>query len=120
MKKRDIVFILALTLIGVTGIFLTSGREGASKAYIYVNGALYGQYDLSDDTGIHIEGDSGIENDIRIENGSIRVLHATCPGQDCVHTGSIGKDNESICCAPAGVLIIVKSDETGEFDAVTK
>ena len=119
MKKRDMVLILILLIVSAAGLVPVYKDRSAGDAYIYVNGSLYGQYDLSDDTDIHITGNEGIVNDIEISEGSIHMRSATCPDKLCVKCGRISRNNESICCAPAGILIIIRSDK-GEFDAVTK
>ena len=48
------------------------------------------------------------------------MLSAGCPNKLCVRSGRISLDKECICCAPEGILIVVRSDKAGEYDAVTK
>ncbi len=120
MKKRDIILILILILISSCGIFFSFSNRSEGDAYIYVSGQLYGTYDLSEDQSIHIVSPSGIVNDIEISDNGIYMRNATCPGKQCMQCGRISRNNESICCAPAGLIIIVRSSEEPEYDAVTR
>jgi len=121
MKKRDMVLIILLLVFSAAGMVAFSGRTAkGADAYIYVGGQLYGKYDLSVDNEIHIAGENGIINDIAISDNSIYMKNATCPGRQCVACGHISRNNESICCAPAGLLIVVLSEDESEYDAVTK
>ena len=120
MKKRDIILIAVLMMLSLVGLIAVYNDNGAGKAYIYVKGVLYGQYDLDDPQSIHIENDMGIINDIEIADGAVRMKRATCPLKECVKCGSISRNNESICCAPSQVLIIIRSEKDREYDAITK
>ena len=67
-----------------------------------------------------VANDNGMVNEIEISDGSIFMRSANCPDKLCVKSGHISLDGESICCAPAGILIVVRSETGGEYDAVTK
>lgn len=119
MKKRDIMLILMILFVSVAGLlFVLPGRE-EGMAYIYVGNSIYGKYDLSDEQTIRIENDNGIVNIIEIKDNSIRMKDATCPNRFCVDSGPISRNNESICCVPAGVMIVIRNED-GDYDAVTK
>ena len=118
MNRKDIILSAVLLAVAVILLYAAHNGEGAT-ASVYVNGSLYGTYDLSVPCDIHLE-NNGIINDIAISDGGIYVKDATCPGKQCVKTGKIHLNNESICCAPAGVLIVVHSDTGSELDAITK
>ncbi len=120
MKKRDMVLILVLVLVSAVFIIMTGFGSQGGYAYIYSDGRLYGCFDLSEDTEIQIKSDNGIVNDIAISDGSIYMKNATCPGKQCMACGHISRDNETICCAPAKLLIIVRSEEESVYDAITK
>ena len=120
MKKQDII--LAIVLLLAAGVFLIPSftKKETGDAYIYTGGELYGIYDLSVATDIHIVNDNGIVNDIEISNGTVRMKNATCPGKQCMAAGYISRNNESICCAPAGLIIVIRSSREDGYDAVTK
>ena len=118
MKKRDIVLILILLVISLCVIIPSLFQKDTGEAYIYVNGELYASYDLSAVRDIHIEAGNGIVNDISIADNSIYMKDATCPDRICVHQGPISRNNESICCAPAGLLILIRSKDDTGYDAI--
>ncbi len=119
MNKRDIVLFAVIVVVSaVLYIPFLHGEKG-SYACIYVNGELYGKYDMTLAQDIDIT-NNGITDNIVISEGCIYMKDASCPGRQCVHSGRISRNNESICCAPAGVLIVVVNDEDGEFDAITR
>ena len=120
MKKRDCILICVLLAVSVISVLLFWPGDKADRAYIYVGDSLYGIYDLSDDGIIRIANDNGMVNEIEISDGSIFMRSANCPDKLCVKSGRISLDGESICCAPAGILIVVRSETGGEYDAVTK
>lgn len=120
MKKRDMILIIVLVLVSVAFLIPVMAKEGTGDAYIYVRGELYGVYDLSDDTNIRIDNGKGLINEIEIADNAIFMKEATCPGKQCVNSGRISRNNESICCAPAGILIVIRSDRTSEYDAITQ
>ena len=120
MKKRDIVLISFFILISLAALVFTGGRDEHGVAYIYVSDQLMGVYDLNEPEVIRIKGVDGICGDAVIENGSIYIRDMTCPYRECVKCGRISKEHESICCLPAQVLIIVRSEERSGYDAITK
>ncbi len=120
MKKRDLVLIAILIIIPAVFIAARhSGRRGAS-AYVYTGSTLYGVYDLAEHQEFTIESENGIINEIAVDDDGIYMKRATCPNRLCVKCGHIRNNNESLCCAPSGVLIVIRSDKEGEYDAVTK
>ncbi len=119
MKKRDIILILSILLLSLSGAAFAMPVGDVGNAYVYVGGDLYGCYDLSQDMTFSIDNGNGISNVIEIIGGRIRMKEATCPGNDCVHCGYISRSGESICCAPAGIVIVIRQKD-GDYDAITK
>lgn len=120
MKIRDIILIVILVFVSLAGLITGLPGQDTGDAYIYVKNRLYGRYSLSDDRDITIKNENGIINEIVIRDNSIYMKDANCPNRLCVQTGRIRHENESICCVPSGVLIVIRSSEKGEYDAVTK
>ena len=120
MNKRDMILISSILIIAALSYIGLNYGKDAGVAYIYTNGRLYGTFDLSVPQKIHIEGDNGTVNDIEIADGSIFMKYANCSGQQCVNTGRISRNNESICCAPAGIVITVRAAKESDYDAITK
>ena len=120
MKKRDIILIFALILVSVAFLIPVWAQDTSGDAYIYVKGQLYGRYGLSEDKVITIDDGNGLVNNIEISGNEIFMRDATCPGKVCVKSGRISRNKESICCAPAGILIVIRSDEDTGYDAITQ
>ncbi len=120
MRSKDWILITIYVAAAIIGNLLTFSRDNGGNAYIYVSGQLYGVYPLSESEDIIIESEDGIRNDIRIDDGSIYMKDATCPYRECVRTGRISRDGETICCLPAKVMVVVRSEEEALYDAITK
>ena len=52
---------------------------------------------------------SSVVNFIAVSDGAIAFTHSNCPGQDCVHSGSIHSTGRSLVCLPNRVEIRVVS-----------
>lgn len=109
MKKRDLIFALAVILISVAyflGIKLFAVK--ADTVRIMVNGELFCEKPLSENCVIDICG----TNTAVIENGSVYMKSADCPDKLCVHQGKIYDSSKKIICLPNKVVIEVtkKSD----------
>ena len=119
MKKLDYIIIglfllIAFILWGVSGFNL----EGGNKVRITINGQLYGEYSLFDDSCIDID-EGNIHNRIIIKDGYVYMDESSCSNKICVKQGKINNSGESICCAPNGLIVSVISEENGEYDAIT-
>ena len=95
--------------------FLPGDREPAAYAEIYLDGQLYKTVALSEGQTFVIEG--LYRNEITVENGNIAFTASDCPGQDCVHSGSIHSTGRSLVCLPNRVEIRVVS-KTDDVDFV--
>ena len=121
MKKADFYLIIAILLFGIIGLIFFNGfKEQGSVVTVYVNGQIHGSYNLNDDSEIEIIDNDNICNVIAISKGQVCMKYANCPDGICVNQGYIKNNNESICCAPNKVLVVVSSDIEGEFDAITR
>ena len=106
-----LVMILA---IGVGLLFLPSS-EGAedSVVQIYQDGQLIREIPLTSDETIAITGK--YENTLVIHEGSVAITHSTCPGADCVHSGSISKAGRSLVCLPNALEIRITGAQEIDF-----
>lgn len=99
---------VALALVS-GGIYLFGGHDGTVAA-IYIDGELYDTIDLAAVVmpyEVTIQTDSGY-NTLRVSHGSIEVAQADCPGQDCVHQGSISDGLIPIVCLPHRMVIQIE------------
>ncbi len=115
-----IATLLALSLAGCLLVWLLS--RGGTVANIYLDGELVRSIDLARlDEGFpfSVEGPAGA-NTIQAEPGRIRVSHADCPDQVCVHQGWISSAAVPIVCLPNRLVIEITTHSAQEdLDAVT-
>ena len=55
---------------------------------------------------------------VTLNKAGVRVSESDCPGQDCVHTGTITRAGQSIVCLPEQVVVQLSGGGTGGPDAV--
>ena len=111
MKRKTLFWILLLAAVALLagGYYALSGG-GGSVAAVYIDGELYGTYDLSAVVipyEVRIETERGY-NTIRVSRGAVEVAEADCEGQDCVRQGQIHDDLIPIVCLPHRVVIQIE------------
>ena len=107
-KKFDILLyglVLGLFLFSLT-IFI-GGRNNQNIVEISVNGNIVETKNLQENCTIDIQGKAALQ----IENGSVRMLHSTCPDQICIKKGGIKIENDAIICIPNQIIIRIKEDK---------
>lgn len=118
MKKNDYILIgIILLVAGV--LFLLFGRnlnKDAGVVQITVDGKVRGEYRLSSDQEIDIDG----TNKLIIKDGKADMVWADCPDKVCVNQNPISKNGESLVCLPNKVMVTVESDDGNEVDAIVK
>ena len=100
---------VVLLAIGVLFFFLPSNQYQASEAQIYLNGQLLKTIDLQEDQVFTIA--DLYTNQITVKDQSIAITASNCPGQDCVHSGSIHSSGRTLVCLPNGLEIRIISGE---------
>lgn len=94
--------------------FLPKPGTSAGQAQIYLNGELVQTVDLTKDQTFVIS--NRYRNVITVSDGTIAITDSDCPGQDCVHSGSIRNPGRSLVCLPNGLEIrIVASEADVDF-----
>ena len=102
---------LVITLaLSVMLCFLPKGQQKTSQAQIFLNGELIKTVSLNEDQTFLVE--ALYSNQITVKNGTISFTSSNCPGQDCVHSGSIHHAGRSLVCLPNKVEIRVVSAES--------
>lgn len=102
-----IVIVLAISVILC---FLPQNSESAAVAQIYLNGELVKSVKLEQDQTFVIA--DKYSNEITVADGKITVTASDCPGQDCVHSGSIHNAGRILVCLPNGLEIRVLSEQS--------
>lgn len=116
MKTRSWILLFALTALLCAGIslYLFSDTAGADTAYVYSDGTLVLTLDLQQDGEYPVMYGSE-QNILRVENGKIAVISATCRSQDCVKRGFAGS-GAPIVCLPNRLVITFSAEPT--YDAM--
>lgn len=110
---------LAVALVAVTAVivmlcFLPGSNDPAAVAQIYLDGKLVKTVPLSKNQTFIVA--DRYSNEITVKDGAISFTASTCPGQDCVHSGSIHSTGRSLVCLPNRVEIrVVSADADVDF-----
>ena len=110
-RKGDLIAIAAVIVIALAVLlcFLPRNSDEPVYAQIYLNGQLVKTVALDQDQSFVIE--DRYRNEITVSGGNISITAADCPGQDCVHSGSIHAPGRVLVCLPNGLEIRVLSGE---------
>ena len=111
--KGDYLAIGIVLLLAVAVIlgFLPVQNTPAAHAQIYLNGRLHKTVLLDQDTTFAVT--DQYTNKITVKNGAIAFVDSDCPGQDCVHSGSIRTTGRSLVCLPnrVEIRVIARTDD---------
>ena len=110
-RKGDllaIVLVLALAVL-VMVCFLSGKKASSGEAVIHLDGEKIQTVDLTENQTFVVEG--RYRNEITVSDGEISVTDSNCPGQDCVHSGSISTQGRILVCLPNGLEIRITSAE---------
>ena len=119
-KKADVILLAALIVIGAAGLLAArpAGQPGMS-VIITVDGVQTDSLDLSADQSVRIDTQYG-SNLITVENGTVFVSEADCPGKDCISLGKISSPGQIIVCLPHHLMIKVVGQDADAPDAVVR
>lgn len=108
----DCILIAALiALAAISYIILNMGKPEGHTVIIRENGEVYGEYPLSVNAEIDVDGLLTVV----IEGGGVYVKNAVCPDKLCERKGKISKGGEAIVCLPGNVSVEISG---GEYDFV--
>lgn len=109
MKKKDVILIGVVLLIAVISLVVMKlVTTGGTKVVITQHGEVYGTYDLNKDKVIYIESEEGT-NTVKIQDGSVQMIEASCPDQICVHSAPLRLDQPGvIVCLPHELIVEIK------------
>ena len=118
-RNKVAVLILILIVILSAGALVLRGALTSCKktAVIYQNGEIIREIDLDkvdEPMEFTITGDNGQTNEVRAENGRIRITSASCPDKICVHQGWIENGVVPIVCLPNKVTIEIRGGDSAD------
>ncbi len=98
-------------------VILSPGSSGDKTAVITSEGEIVEEIDLngvSEPYEFTIENSSGGTNVVRVENGMIAVIDASCPDKVCMERGFIENGALPIVCLPNELSITIsRADKEG-------
>lgn len=98
-------------------VILSPGSSGDKTAVITSEGEIVEEIDLNDVSEPYeftIENSSGGTNVVRVENGMIAVIDASCPDKVCMERGFIENGALPIVCLPNELSITIsRADKEG-------
>lgn len=110
-RKGDLIAIACvLALAGTLALVLLPRLSSGSDLMVevYQNGRLIRQIPLHEDASFTVSG--AYENTVQIKDGTVHVSEASCPGNDCVHSGRISRSGQSIICLPNKLEIRISGE----------
>jgi len=123
MKRSDRITAVVLAVaVGVVMIlaFLVHRAQGVT-ALVRVDGATIKTLDLTSTSPqtMTVQGVFGPVEIATDGKGSVRVTHATCPDQVCVHTQPAHSPGEQIICVPNHLIIVIEGNRS-DIDALAQ
>ena len=113
-KKADILLLVILLLIGAASLAFALGGSGeGNTAVVTVDGDEAARIPLTEERWESTVETTYGTNVFLIENGSIRMEEADCPGGDCMRFAPISRSGQVIICLPHHMTVTVEgaSDE---------
>lgn len=113
LKRRDLLFILGLLLLGGLLLYFFWPRLLPAKPVAVVT-IGYGEEQavrripLSEDA--HIEIDAELPVHLVVEDGGIRFVDSVCPDHLCEGFGILRHEGDWASCLPAGVTLRVEEE----------
>lgn len=122
-KKNLKWALMFLLLIGISMfvLFIHKQSSGTAKtAQIIQDGEVIRTVDLQNVRELYefeITSENGGTNTVRVENGKIGIIHASCPDKICVKQGFITNGVLPIVCLPNKLSVVV-TDGRNDLDAM--
>ncbi|MCM1183629.1 MAG: NusG domain II-containing protein [Roseburia sp.] len=121
VRKKDGILIACVIVIAAV-LALLRPRDAGKRLRITIDGAVYGEYMLSEDQTIELYSKWGY-NQVIIREGAAYMASADCPDRYCVAHEPISKGGQAIICLPHRLVAEVLAAENGmadEVDAVSQ
>lgn len=121
LRKNDGILIATVIILAAALMLIQRLRSGEGEyVRITVDGAVYGEYPLSEDQIIEVCGAWGY-NQVVISAGAVSVAEADCPDRYCVaHTPASGSGQTIICLPHKMTVTVLGREAAPEIDAVSQ
>ena len=117
LKPRwmDAIPIVCILLIAGLLMWFLAGQATSSAGAtvnIWQDGTLIESHPLYPESPITITISDAYTNVIVIDNGTVSFTQSDCPGEDCVHSGSISHSGQTLVCLPNRVSVTITAADT--------
>lgn len=115
----DVLVVLAVLLFAAAVTLTLPAQNGQKlEVRVTVDGQVVLERQLSDLVEpIRFTVDEPHPLVLEIFADGVRVVETACPGEDCLHMGTISQAGEQIVCLPNRLVVTLKGN-TSSFDAV--
>ncbi|SCH36504.1 MULTISPECIES: NusG domain II-containing protein [unclassified Romboutsia] len=123
MKRKDIFLVISAVFM-IIALFIVNNIINKAKLdaiEIYVNNEIYKTISINSEEDLDVRvGDN--YNHIKVHDGGVEIVEASCKDKVCVHSGFINKPSERIVCMPNKVVIKIKTsrDKNNKEDIISK
>ncbi len=97
--------------------FATSSTDNVVN--IFIGKTHYATYDLYTNNIYTIENNNSF-NTIKIINGNVKMINASCNDQYCVNHSPINKNYQTIVCLPNKLVIEIDSSFESGIDSISQ
>ena len=120
LKKRDIILIVSLLVVGIIALVIWHFVYSVDGKYVTIEQRdnLIGIYPLNVDKEIEIEHRGEVVNKIVIEDGYCYMKEAKCPDHLCIKQGKVNKSGQTIVCLPNRVVVTVVDSDSSDYDSI--
>lgn len=120
MKKRDFIVIFCImALVVFSFIIMKITEKTGEKVIIYQNKQEYKTVSLNKNQTIQIPTKTGY-NVVKIQDGKVEMIEASCPDQICVHHRKISNTGETIVCLPNKVVVEIVGQTEKKLDSIAE
>ncbi|MBQ7507325.1 MAG: NusG domain II-containing protein [Lachnospiraceae bacterium] len=122
-SKKDLKFLILLfLLLGMMFLFrYFFFKTPGDSVTVEVDGVSVGTWSLKEEQEIPIKNSDGrVTNTLKIENGTAKMIDASCPDHLCMNQKAVSREGETIVCLPNKVVVSVQSKKEKELDAVAR
>lgn len=111
MKKNDIILIVVVLIIAISGlIWMQTSREPEADRWVVIEsfGEVVDVIPLTESVEKEIRvGDDAVYNTVIISQGEANMIESDCPDQICVNTKSASEVGDMIVCLPHQIIVYI-------------
>lgn len=120
-KHKTDIIIVAFLLLAAMMIMLVNHKtaRNGNMVKVYSDEKIIASYDISKNNEYTITTEYGT-NTIKINNGKVSVIKASCSNQICVHHAPVTTSDEAIICLPNHLVVRISNEVKSEVDDIAK